>query len=491
MLLLKGACELKKQIQTPLFDALKAYHKRNVIPFDVPGHKHGNGLKEFKDYFGNAMMELDVNSMPCLDNLCNPIGVIRQAEDLAAEAYGADSAFFLVNGTSAGVQTMILSVCKPGDKIILPRNCHKSATSALILSGAVPVYVQPHIHEGLGIAMGVKTYDIERAIIDNPDAKAVFIINPTYYGVVSDLKEIIRIAHQYNMLVLADEAHGAHFAFNDEMPYSAIKLGADMSAVSLHKTGGSMTQSSILLLNEERVSYSAVKTAINLNQTTSASYLLLSSLDVARKQLVLEGDTMLDEVMAMVRHARNRINLIPGLYAFGEELIGTPGVFDFDITKLGVNFRKVGLTGFEVYDLLHEEYNIQVELSDMYNILAVVSLGDSYDSVNALCDALEDLVSKYGKDQPLDLKTSIHVNPKVIISPREAYYGHKVTVALENAVGEISGESIMTYPPGIPLVTPGERISKELVAYIQWLKTEKCQLQGPTDPYVDEINVLG
>jgi arginine decarboxylase len=188
-LLLKGACELKEQNQTPLFDALKAYHKRNVIPFDVPGHKHGNGLSEFKDYFGSAMLELDVNSMPCLDNLCNPIGVIKEAEDLAAEAYGADSAFFLVNGTSAGVQTMILSVCKPGDKIIMPRNCHKSATSALILSGAVPVYVQPHIHEGLGIAMGVKTQDIERAIFDNPDAKAVFIINPTYYGAVSDLKK--------------------------------------------------------------------------------------------------------------------------------------------------------------------------------------------------------------------------------------------------------------------------------------------------------------
>ncbi len=482
---------MKKQIQTPLFDALKAYHKRNVIPFDVPGHKHGNGLKEFKAYFGDAMMELDVNSMPCLDSLCNPIGVIRQAEDLAAEAYGADSAFFLVNGTSAGVQAMILSVCKPGDKIILPRNCHKSATSALILSGAVPVYVQPHIHEGLGIAMGVTTHDIERAIIDNPDAKAVFIINPTYYGAVSDLKEIIRIAHQYNMLVLADEAHGAHFAFNDAMPWSAIKLGADMSAVSLHKTGGSLTQSSVLLLNEERVSYSVVKTAINLNQTTSASYLLMSSLDVARKQLVLDGDTMLDVVLAITKHGRDRINGIPGLYAFGEELIGTPGVFDFDITKLGINFRKVGLTGFEVYDLLHEKYNIQVELSDMYNILAIVSLGDTIESVDILCDALADIVAKYGKKKPLDLVTSILVNPKVIISPREAYYAHKVTVALEDSVGEISGESIMTYPPGIPLVTPGERISKELVAYIQWLKTEKCQLQGPQDPFADMINVLG
>lgn len=482
---------MKEQNRTPLFDALKAYHNRNVIPFDVPGHKHGNGLSEFKDYFGSAMLELDVNSMPCLDNLCNPIGVIKEAEDLAAEAYGADSAFFLVNGTSAGVQTMILSVCKPGDKIILPRNCHKSATSALILSGAVPVYVQPHIHEGLGIAMGVKTQDIERAIFDNPDAKAVFIINPTYYGAVSDLKEIIRIAHQNNILVLTDEAHGAHFAFNDTLPYSAIKLGADMSAVSLHKTGGSMTQSSILLLNEERISYSTVKTAINLNQTTSASYLLLGSLDVARKQLALEGEKMLADIMAITQYGRDRINAIPGLYAFGEELVDTPGVFDFDVTKLGVNFRAVGLTGFDVYDILADKYNIQVELSDMYNILAIVSLGDSYASVDALCDALEDLVKHYGKSEPLNLVTSGLINPKVIISPREAFYNHKISVALDDAIGEISGESIMTYPPGIPLITPGERISKELVDHIKWLKTEKCQLLGPQDPNADYISVLG
>lgn len=482
---------MNKQVAMPLFDALKTYDDRQVIPFDVPGHKHGKGLPVMRDYYGEKMFDLDVNSMPCLDNLSNPIGVIKEAEALAAEAFGADHAFFLVNGTSAGIQAMIMSVCEPGDKIILPRNCHKSATSALILSGAVPIYVQPQIDEQLGIAMGIELDDIKETISNNPEAAAVFIINPTYYGAASDLKEIVRFAHQYNMLVLVDEAHGAHFHFHPDVPASAMKLGADMSAVSLHKTGGSLTQSSILLLNEERISHKKVKTTLSLTQTTSASYLLMASLDVARQQLATEGHERIDRILKLCDDARAKINQVKGLYAFGPDQVGHPGVHAFDTTKLGVNVTQIGLTGFEVYDMLYEKYNIQIEMSDMYNILAIVSLGDDEESLNALVEALRDIALNHAKEEPVPLYTAALVNPQVIVSPRDAYYANKHAVRIEEAIGEISGESMMTYPPGIPVVTPGERISKEMVDHIIRLKSQPSLLQGTEDPYVDFIKVLG
>ncbi|MFZ5968607.1 MAG: aminotransferase class I/II-fold pyridoxal phosphate-dependent enzyme [Bacillota bacterium] len=479
------------QSRAPLFEAMQEYHKRNVVPFDVPGHKHGKGIPEMVEYFGAPMLELDVNAMKCLDNICNPIGVIRDAEELAADAYYADHAFFLVNGTTQGVQAMIMSVCEPGDKIILPRNAHKSAVTALILSGAIPIYIQPEVNEDLGLAMGVSVESIERAIARHPDAKAIFIVNPTYYGAISDLKSIVQIAHRYGMAVLVDEAHGAHMNFHPELPDDAIALGADMCAVSTHKTGGSLTQSSLLLLREGIVDAKKVKTTLNLTQTTSASYLLMVSIDLARRQLATKGEDILTEVLGLSRWAREEINKIDGLYSFGRELIGTPGVYHFDETKLGVNVRNLGLTGFEVYDILRDDYNIQAELGDMYNVLAIISVGDTQESLSALVEALKDIAVKYRRDEEVKLTKGILENPDIIVSPRDAYYSEKRIVKLEDAVGEISGESIMAYPPGIPVVTPGEKISREIVEYIKVLKEEESLLQGTEDPYVNHIKVLG
>ncbi|PLX31938.1 MAG: arginine decarboxylase, partial [Clostridiales bacterium] len=311
---------------------MKEYHKNQIIPFDVPGHKHGRGLTEFGNYFGARILELDVNSMKCLDNISNPVGVIKEAEELMAEAYSADHAFFLVNGTTAGVQAMILSACMPGEKLILPRNAHKSAINGLIISGALPVYLQPEIDDRLGISLGVTVESVEKAIIENPDAKAVFIINPTYYGMVSDIKRIIEIAHGHGMAVLLDEAHGAHFNFNEELPVSGLSAGADMAAASLHKTGGSLTQSSVLLMNDGLIDPVRVKTNLNLMQTTSASYLLMGSLDLARKNLAVNGKNELLRTIELARRARKAINGIPGLYAFGDEMVGRPGVYVFDET---------------------------------------------------------------------------------------------------------------------------------------------------------------
>ncbi|WP_099189569.1 aminotransferase class I/II-fold pyridoxal phosphate-dependent enzyme [Tepidibacter mesophilus] len=481
---------IRNQNVTPLFDALKEYQKKEVVPFDVPGHKHGRGLPELANYLGETVLQVDVNSMKCLDNISNPVGVIKESEELMAQAYCADHAFFLVNGTSSGVQAMIMSVCNPGDKIIIPRNAHKSAINGLILSGGIPVYVQPQTNDELGIAMGVSVESIEEAIEENPDVKAVFIINPTYYGATSDLKRIIEIAHENDIAVIVDEAHGAHFRFHKELPMGAMELGADMSAVSIHKTGGSLTQSSALLLNEGFIDKNRVKTILNLTQTTSASYLLMSSLDVARKMLATQGEEVLTRVLGISRKARNEINKIEGLYAFGNELIGQDGVHNFDETKLGVCVKGIGMTGFEAYDTLRDEYNIQVELGDVYNILAIISVGDDNYSIKKLIDALKDMKDKYGKDK-LNFDRVVLDNPQIVVSPRDAFYTRKRIIKLEDSEGEVSGESIMAYPPGIPIITPGERISREIIEYIKFIKNQHSMMTDTEDPYVENIKVLG
>ncbi|MBS4538676.1 aminotransferase class I/II-fold pyridoxal phosphate-dependent enzyme [Clostridium sp. D2Q-11] len=481
--------QMKEQFKTPLLDALKAYHKREVIPFDVPGHKHGKGIKELTEFFGEKIMQVDVNSMKPLDNISNPIGVIKEAEDLMAKAYGTDHAYFLVNGTTSAVQAMIMSVLNPNEKILMPRNAHKSAINALILSGAIPVYLQPEIDDNLGFAVSVSVEGIKEALDQNEDIKAVFLMNPTYYGTVSDLKEIVKICHDRDIPLLIDEAHGAHFKFHEDLPLSGAEIGADMVAVSLHKTGGALTQSSALLVNDGYLDKNRIRHIINLTQTTSASYLLMTSLDVCRKNLMVNGQEILTEVIELVEDARIRINKIDGLYAFGKEVIGKNSVIDFDVTKLGVNVTGIGLTGLKAYDILRDEYNIQVELGDMYNILAIVSLGDSKESLNALVEALEDMADKYRDRSKKVLKVSLK-NPEVVVSPREAFYSKTVSLPIKDAIGKISGEAVMAYPPGIPIISQGERITQDTIQYIELLKSQESMLTGTKDPYVNNIEVL-
>ncbi len=335
------------QDSAPVYEALEKFKAMRVLPFDVPGHKRGRGNPELTAFLGRQCLTVDVNSMKPLDNLCHPVSVIQDAEQLAADAFGAKDAFFMVNGTTSAVQSMIMSVCKAGDKIIMPRNVHRSAINALVISGAVPVYVNPGINRQLGIPLGMSVADVEQAIRENPDAKAVMVNNPTYYGICCDLRGITELAHRHNMAVLADEAHGTHFYFNEQSPVSAMAAGADMAAVSMHKTGGSLTQSSLLLSNG-RISKGRVRQIINLTQTTSGSYLLMSSLDISRRNLALRGKQMFREVCSLAEYARAEINKIGGYYAFSKELINGGTVYDFDITKLSVHTRNIGRAGIEV-----------------------------------------------------------------------------------------------------------------------------------------------
>ncbi len=476
------------QNRAPIYEALQRFREMRVVPFDVPGHKHGRGNPELTAFLGQQCVAVDVNSMKPLDNLCHPISVIREAEELAAEAFGAAAAFLMVGGTTSSVQSMVLSTCKRGDKIILPRNVHRSVINALVLCGAIPVYVNPEVDPRLGISLGMRREQVEKAIAEHPDAVAVLVNNPTYYGVCSDLRAIVKMAHKAGMYCLADEAHGTHFYFGDGMPVSAMEAGADMASVSMHKSGGSLTQSSLLLVGE-KINPRYVRQIINLTQTTSGSYLLMSSLDISRRNLAQRGREVFAKVSAMADYAREEINEIGGYYAFGRELINGNSVFDFDPTKLSIHTRDIGLAGIEVYDILRDEYDIQIEFGDIGNILAYLSIGDRPQELERLVSALAEIRRRYQKDGS-GLLNQEYIDPEVVASPQEAFYAQKESLPLKESVGRVCSEFVMCYPPGIPILAPGERITKDILDYILYAKEKGCSMTGPEDPDILHLNVL-
>lgn len=476
------------QSRAPIYEALQTFRHMRVVPFDVPGHKHGRGNPELTAFLGEQCVSIDVNSMKPLDNLCHPVSVIHEAELLAADAFGASHAFLMVGGTTSAVQSMVLSVCKRGDKIILPRNVHRSVINALVLCGAIPVYVNPEVNCHLGISLGMQRGQVAKAISENPDAVAVLVNNPTYYGICSDLRAIVKMAHEAGMYCLADEAHGTHFYFGEDMPVSAMEAGADMAAVSMHKSGGSLTQSS-LLLTGPNINPGHVRQIINLTQTTSGSYLLMSSLDISRRNLALRGKKVFAGVVDMADYARKEINAVGGYYAFGSELINGNSVFDFDPTKLSIHTRDIGLAGIEVYDILRDEYDIQIEFGDIGNILAYLSIGDRMSDLERLVSALAEIRRRYQTDSS-GLLSQEYISPEVVTSPQEAFYSGKRSIPLEESIGCVCSEFVMCYPPGIPILAPGERITKEILDYIQYAKIKGCSMTGPEDPEIMNINVL-
>ena len=480
--------EYYSQDRAPILEALEKMKRARLVPFDVPGHKRGRGNPELTEFLGEQCLSVDVNSMKMLDNLCHPVSVIKDAERLAADAFGAAHAFFMVGGTTSAVQAMVMTACKRGDKIIIPRNVHRSAINAMILCGAVPVYVNPQMDSMLGISLGMSVADVEKAIRENPDAKAVFVNNPTYYGICSDIKSIAKLAHDNGMLLLADEAHGSHLYFSDKLPVAAMHADADMAALSMHKSGGSLTQSSILLIGN-RVPEGYVHQIINLTQTTSASYLLLASLDVSRRNMALRGTEMIDKIIDQVEYARDEINTIGDYYAYSKELINGDSIFDFDITKLSVYTRSIGLAGIEVYDILRDEYDIQTEFGDIANLLAYVSVGDRLKDIERLVSALAEIRRNYRQTGRKMLKAE-YINPQVICGPQEAFYSEKESLPIDQTVGRVCSEFVMCYPPGIPILAPGEKITEEILQYIRYAKKKGCSMTGPEDMNIKFLNVM-
>lgn len=482
------------QNKTPLFNALKdEYVGRDILPFHVPGHKRGKGVdKEFFEFMGEAPFSMDVTIFKMVDGLHHPKSCIKEAQELAADAYGVNHSFFAVNGTSGAIQAMIMSVVKSGDKILVPRNVHKSVSAGIILSGCEPVYMSPEIDENLGIALGVKPQTVENMLKQDQNIGAVLLINPTYYGVATDIKKIADIVHSYDIPLIVDEAHGPHLHFHDELPVSAVDAGADICTQSTHKIIGAMTQMSLIHVNSDRVDIERVKQILSLLHTTSPSYPLMASLDCARRQIATQGKELLTRTIELTKYFRSEANRIPGIYCFGEELMGKDGFFSFDPTKITISAKELGLKGFELESLLVDKYNIQMELSDYYNVLGLVTIGDSQESIDKLLDALRDISKNlYGHSSPLE-KSFIRLpeTPELVLMPREAFYSEKNKVEFKDSVGKICGEMIMAYPPGIPIIIAGERISEEIIDHIRDLKDANLHLQGMEDAELKYVNVI-
>lgn len=483
---------MQAQATTPLFTGLLEHVNNKPIPFHIPGHKKGAGMEEtFRTFIGDNALSIDLINIAPLDDLHHPQGMIKEAEELAAVAFGADYTFFSVQGTSSPIMAMVLAVCQPGDKIIVPRNIHKSVTSAIIFAGAIPIFIHPELDSVLGIAHGITPEAVEKALLTHPDAKAVFVINPTYFGIAADLKKIVEIAHHHHVPVLVDEAHGVHIHFHEDLPISAMEAGADLAATSVHKLGGSLTQSSVLNGRTGLVSRQRVQTVLSMLTTTSTSYLLLASLDVARKQLALNGHRLLATTIQLAQEARVAINQIPHLYCPGSEMLGSEAAYDYDPSKLLISVKQLGIAGYDVEGWLRKHYRIEVELSDMYNILCIITPGDTKETTQLLIQALTDLAKTF-QHSATDKKISVTVPqiPALSLSPRDAFYAETETIALHEAVGRISAESIMVYPPGIPIFIPGEIITQENLDYIKENLAAGLPVQGLEDETLKEIHVI-
>lgn len=445
----------------------------------------------FREFVGDNLLSIDLINIAPLDDLHSPKGAIKAAQDLAAKAFGADHTFFSVQGTSGAIMTMILSVVGPGDKILIPRNVHKSIMSAIVFAGAIPVFIHPEVDPELGISHGISPESVDKALIEYPDAKAVLVINPTYFGIAADLARIVEIAHSRNIPVLVDEAHGVHIHFHDSLPLSAMEAGADLAATSVHKLGGSMTQSSVLNMKEGLVSPKRVQSILSMLTTTSTSYPILASIDAARRQLAMNGYDMLDDTIRLSKDARKRIGKIPSLHCVGKELLTSSATYDFDPTKLLISVKDLGITGHVAEEWLRQNANIEVELSDLYNILCIITIADTKKEINLLVNALQRMSKAFETEttiaQPQVFLPEI---PALAMTPRDAFYATTETIPFAESAGRISAEFIMVYPPGIPIFIPGEIISQENIDYIKMNIEAGLPVQGPEDDKLVSINVI-
>ena len=459
----------------------------------MPGHKNGAGIMKIKDKpdFKDNLLFIDQTEVPGLDNLHVPEGIIQEAQEFAARAFRSDYTYFLVNGTTCGVYSMILGVTNHGDKIILPRNSHRAVAGALIIGGLWPVYYEPDVDLEKGIAVSVSPQKIEQVIKENPDAKAVLVTNPTFYGTCSDIEAIADIVHKYNMVFLVDEAHGAHLPFSKRLPINAMDAGADIAAQSAHKTLSAFTQASMLHVRRGRVDIDKIEFMLRLTQTTSPSYILMASLDLARYQMEEHGEELLGNVLDIVGDFREKINTIPDIYCFGKEVIGQYNIVDVDLTKVAINFKNFGIPGTKISEILRNKYKIQVELSDLYNILAMATIADERENFDRLYDAIYDISQKYSNEREvrdipvINWKTSYQA-----LSPREAVYEPMEMIDFKKSDGRISAEIIAPYPPGIPVIYPGEIITNDIIENIMKVKEAGITINGPRDPKLEKIAVI-
>ncbi|MBE9159944.1 aminotransferase class I/II-fold pyridoxal phosphate-dependent enzyme [Nodosilinea sp. LEGE 06152] len=478
------------QSQTPLLSALQASSRRPHAAFYAPGHKRGQGASpRLKELLG-AALAADLPELPELDNLFAPEGVILEAQELAAEAFGADRTYFLANGSTCGIEAAILATVGPGEKIIVPRNAHRSVVAGLVLAGAMPVFVSPEYNRELGLALGVKAEDVATALVEHPDTRAVLLVSPTYHGICSNVGAIAALAHHHGIPLLIDEAHGPHFAFHPDLPTPALALGADLVVQSTHKVLGALSQAAMLHTKGNRIDSLRLQAALQLTQSTSPNALLLASLDAARHQVVSEGKALLSGTLALAQHMRRELGQILGLTVIDQPAVSAfSSVGDLDLTRLTVDVSGLGITGLEADEILHAELGVTVELPELRHLTLIVSLGNTEADGQQCVVGLRSLAERFIPQrsiadrwpQPVvDPANTPYTLPEM--SPREAFFAATETVAASAAVGRLSADTISAYPPGIPTLVAGEQITAAAIAHLTAIKQQGGYVTGGDAP---------
>lgn len=483
----------ERQLRTPLFDALVALAEARKVSFHTPGHKSGKGIStRFRKFVGSKIFTIDLTTLDEVDCLQKPVGVIREAQELAAEAHGADRSFFLVNGTTVGNHAMILSTVRPGEEVLVARNAHKSILAGIILSGATPRFCLPNFDPNWGIAINVSASTADAAMREYPRARVVALTSPNYYGIAADMPTIVAAGRRHGKILIVDEAHGPHLHFHPALPPSAVDAGADLTVQSTHKIVGGMTQASMLHVKGSGVDAGRVAGILQMLQSTSPSYILMASLDLARMQMATEGRKLLGKAIDLAEEARVRINRIPGLRCLDTQQVKEWGDLTLDATKLTISVKELGLTGYAASQLLNTEFDIQVEMADLFNLLVIVSIGDRRDDLDRLVQALEALGGR--ARGPVFIPEILPIPPvqesRLVCSPREAYFGDYVYVPLARASGRVTCDIVTIYPPGIPILVPGEEISPAAVEYLQFLGRHGARIDGVIELPEPGVRVL-
>ncbi len=487
---MSSAVKSKVKVRAPLWQALEEYASSDVVRFHMPGHKGGRMVwPPFRRALGRKVFSLDVTGVPGLDDLHQPSGVLLESQRQLAEACGAEASFFLVNGTSLGVQALLLASASPGERVLLPRNVHKSIISGLVLGGLEPVFVNPEWDPHFGIPLGLSPRRLEE-VLSRVEVRSVLVVSPTYHGIASDLPALAARAHAYHLPFLVDEAHGAHFAFHPAFPLPAIAAGADGAAQGFHKVLGSFTQASVLHLRGPRIDRARVKAALSLLQSTSPSYLLLASLEAARVHMEERGRTLWARALRLARRLRAEIK------ALGFEVLETPPAgMGRDETRLTVRVLDHGLSGLEA-ELFLRRRGIQVEMGDLSSLVLIVGPGNTARDGERLLQALEELKVAGGEKKrsflfrmAKELKTPPPLPPLDEL-PRRAFFAPRETVTLEEARGRVAVETVACYPPGIPLLCPGERVTEEVRDYLFLAREAGFRFSGCRHPRLETLEVL-
>lgn len=480
----------KDQSKTPLYDAVMRVINDKPTPFSIPSHKFGQGIHPKCEEFAEVF-KMDSGEMVGTDDLHMPEGPIKEAQELAAEAWGADQTYFLVNGTSCGIISILSAVASEGEKIIIPRNTHKSIVSGLIFSGAQPVYIPAEIDKEKGLVGGIKPETLEQAYIENPDAKGFFNVSTTYHGICNDTKKLAEITHKHGGVFIADEAHGNHSYFHPDLPKGALTLGADASCQSTHKMSGSLIQSSMLHIKKGKFDTNKLKSNLSMMQTTSPSFLLLASLDLARSNLALHGETIMESLLEMSTNARKKLSKIPGIEVVGKEVIGSNGIVDYDMLRFVISARQLGIEGYELIKILRNDYNIEYEFGDYYYAVNIMGVGTQQEDVNKLVFAIEDIASKYkGQQDSLTWEDQLPDIPPQIVTPREAYFAETEYIPWQDAKGRVSAQMLVPYPPGIATILPGEMITDDVWHFLRDMIAKGQRVHGLIDEGLELIKVI-